>query len=128
MNGGGEIRGQIIRSTEQLFIARLDGLQQTPPNTNTSTGAAGVIVTTATGAAKYQARWDGADFVTTMAHIHQGGPGASGPVVLGFVTDGGTSVAGSGTITGWPADGGYYVNVHSEDAGNGIIRGALIKQ
>ena len=61
----------------------------------------------------------------------QVGPATNGGVVLSFALDGGNFIAGAGTITGWPADGGYYFNIHTADGGGaagGLLRGDLQKQ
>ncbi|MBK7863310.1 MAG: CHRD domain-containing protein [Archangiaceae bacterium] len=129
-NPNGEIRGQLVLPAEDLYLARVNGAQQVPLAIHPGSGVIGVIIDRTTGAAKYEASWS-ANVVATAAHLHQGGPGVDGPVVLGFAVDGGTRVWGGGMISGWPADGGYYFNVHTADGGGtggGLIRGNLIKQ
>ena len=67
----------------------------------------------------------------TGAHIHRGGPGVDGPVVLPLkqATEGGWR--GCSNDTGWVQrafDEGlsnYYVNVHTAEYPNGAIRGQL---
>ena len=67
----------------------------------------------------------------TGAHIHRGGPGVDGPVVLPLkqATEGGWR--GCSNETGWVQrafDEGlsnYYVNVHTAEYPNGAIRGQL---
>jgi hypothetical protein len=67
----------------------------------------------------------------TMAHIHKGAAGVSGPVVVPFAnpTDGKTSgcapvsKAVADELLAHPAD--YYVNVHTPKFPKGAIRGQL---
>jgi hypothetical protein len=69
----------------------------------------------------------------TAAHIHVGGPGAAGPIVVGLIAP--TTGSSSGCVT---ADAdiikairqnpqGYYVNVHNAPFPAGAVRGQLSK-
>jgi CHRD domain-containing protein/putative Ig domain-containing protein len=142
-NPGGEIRSQIIPSattfitdkgnpvTTNNFSALLSGAQEVPANTSRATGystialdpvaktISGVVVTSG--------------IVGTVAHIHDGLPGISGPPVI--------TLAGGPTVWTVPAGtvlndaqiarltaGAYYVNVHTTQAPDGEIRGQLNQQ
>jgi CHRD domain len=78
----------------------------------------------------YWGSWTG-DVEATMSHIHQGGAAGTGNVVVPLTL---TADAGgfSGTFplvdltNATNSDGGFYVNVHTVDAGNGLIRGQLV--
>jgi serine/threonine-protein kinase len=67
----------------------------------------------------------------TFAHIHQGGPTVSGPIIvpLGatYSSSGcrGASASTIAAILGNPA--GYYVNVHSQKFPDGAMRGQLVQ-
>jgi hypothetical protein len=71
----------------------------------------------------------------TMAHIHRGGPGVNGPVVLPLrvpLNGIGSAVTGCvqvdrallSQIRATP--GGFYVNVHTRDFPGGAVRGQLL--
>lgn len=142
-NPNGEIRSQIIPSattfitdkgnpvTANNFSALLSGAQEVPANTSKATGystiafdpvaksISGVVVTSG--------------IVGTVAHIHDGLPGVSGPPII--------PLAGGPTVWTVPAGtiltdaqiarltaGAYYVNVHTTQAPDGEIRGQLNQQ
>ena len=70
----------------------------------------------------------------TMAHIHKGAAGVSGPVVAPLATPDAAGKATGCATAGQPvvADilanpGGYYVNVHNAEHPAGAIRGQLSK-
>ncbi len=99
-----------------------------------------------TGIVDFQVTLNGFPLLTqvTAAHIHVGGVGVAGAVVLdtGLTAAGGTTLTtGSGTITrnGIAVDGdlidafnlgpsSYYFNVHTQLNGTGAVRGQLVKQ
>jgi CHRD domain-containing protein len=85
--------------------------------------------------------FSGLSGAATMAHIHFGPPGATGPVVLGFGQRPASPYSGSFSAADYhgvpdgPADfaalvaaiksGQTYINVHTDACGGGEIRGQL---
>ena len=72
----------------------------------------------------------------TLAHIHQGGPNADGPVFVGLqIPSSGLSGSKAACVTVPNAKanaikanpGGFYVNVHNSAFQNGAIRGQLFQ-
>jgi hypothetical protein len=96
------------------------------------TGTATVTVDTTKNEVCYTLAVSGID-PATMAHIHKGAAGASGPVVVPFDPPTSGSSEGckpvtaevSGAIAASPGD--YYVNVHNAAFPKGAIRGQLSK-
>jgi len=64
---------------------------------------------------------------TLKYHIHQGAAGAAGPVVVDFMGQQDTCVAGDpATVSGIIANPeGYYINLHSKNYPEGAMRGQL---
>ncbi len=116
----------------RIFTATLTGAQEVPPNASTATGTGTVVVDTATKA--LTATVTTAGIVGTVAHIHSGVSGVSGPVVFPLAE----TALGSGrwgtTVTLTPEEfnllmaGSYYINVHSLAFPAGEIRGQIIFQ
>jgi hypothetical protein len=120
------------------LAATLSGANEVPgPGDPDGRGKAVVRLSGTT--ACYLLEWSGIG-APTAAHIHQGGAGVAGPVVVLFFQPGtnaaslpGTlsSVAGcvdvdpalAGRIAASPRD--WYVNIHTADFGAGAIRGQL---
>jgi hypothetical protein len=70
----------------------------------------------------------------TMAHIHKGAAGASGPVVVPLTKPDASGKSSGCATAGQPVvaeilanPGGYYVNVHNAEHPGGAIRGQLSK-
>ena len=112
-----------------------------PPNTGVplyaklgvaGQGAATVVVDPPKGTACYLLNVGGLADVTA-AHIHLGGPGENGRVVVPFDNPEGGTSGGCATVTAEQSaallanPGGYYVNVHTRAQPQGAIRGQLMK-
>ena len=106
----------------------LNGAEETPPVTTSAT-ASGTITVAADKSVSGTLKTQGID--GTVAHIHVGAPGQSGPpiITLNKGADGAWSVpAGSKLTDEQYADfkaGKLYVNVHSAAHKAGEIRGQL---
>jgi hypothetical protein len=123
----GEIRGQILRPGETLFVTPLVGAEETPPNHSTATGTASVILDATRSRIHFRAL--SANIVPTEVHIHRGIAGVAGPVVIDLGTPSNT-VEGSAAISAGEVqdlvDGLLYVNEHSAQFAKGEIRGQLL--
>jgi hypothetical protein len=115
----------------EMFSAYLEGRQEVPATGSTATGYARILVNESTMQITYTVVFNNLSSAQNGAHIHSGVIGATGPIIIGFATPGGTS----GTITGTAAitapqlalmrQHGTYVNVHSVNFPNGEIRGQV---
>jgi hypothetical protein len=107
---------------------KLTGAEETPPVTTSATGTATIAVT-ADKSVSGIIKTEGID--GTVAHIHTGAPGQSGPPIITLVkgADGAWSVpAGSKLTDEQYAEykaGDLYVNVHSAQHKAGEIRGQI---
>lgn len=128
---GGAIRGQLTGTSTASFgwIVAVDLKGTTEPN---ATGTAVVRIRKDAGQVCYRLHAANVTLPTIGAHIHRGGAGVSGPVVVPFTppgTDGNSSgcTAASSSlideIIGNPA--GFYVNVHTKEHPGGAIRAQL---
>ncbi|MBC7888112.1 MAG: CHRD domain-containing protein [Ferruginibacter sp.] len=132
---GGEIRAQLTVTTDgqtEFFNARLQGAQQTPPNGSLATGAVSAIIDKATNTLYLTGNYTGLTAAASNAHIHTGGPGASGGVIvpLNFTTATTGTLDTSMVLTATVRDniltGNTYVNVHTPGIYSaGEIRGQL---
>lgn len=128
---GGAIRGQLTgTSTDDFGWVRAITLQgSTEPN---ATGTAVVRIRKAAGLVCYRLHAANVTLPTTASHIHRGGAGVNGPVVVPFTAPGAdgnssgctaTTAALIDEIIGNPA--GFYVNVHTKEHPGGAIRAQL---
>jgi hypothetical protein len=134
-NPGGEIRGQInLRGGVVAGLAALDGAQEVPPNASTATGR-GTIVFDSTTREVLVAYVTHNVAATTVAHIHTGAPGVSGPADVLTLTQGSgiytapnPSTLTTQNVTNLNA-GNTYFNVHSAPPfAAGEIRGQIAVQ
>jgi hypothetical protein len=130
-----------VVAQEQKFVATLSGQEEVPPTNSQTTGMAEFTITGEN--AEYSVNASNIQGVTA-GHIHSGGQGENGPIVVTlFKNDSPTNeVSETGSITvdkleGPMAgkqltdlvtamrNGEIYVNIHTEQNPNGEIRGQI---
>jgi hypothetical protein len=136
------------------FTMQLSPAVETPPITNTESVASGSVtitfvttkdasgnITSATATAVVSLQGFPAGSTITASHIHAGGTGVRGSVLIGFPPPSVTLAGGSGTYTATatPAPTGdqvtnilansnqFYFNVHSALNPGGVIRAQLVR-
>ena len=128
INANGELRGQLVKSGEVVYLGRMSGLEEVPPLTTTATGGAQFILDPATGMLRYEAIFT--NMTANAAHLHEGALGTNGAVAFPLAVVG-TGAKGSVTLT--PANvttlngAGYYINAHTALNPNGEIRGQVVR-
>ncbi|MCX6623296.1 MAG: CHRD domain-containing protein [Acidobacteria bacterium] len=150
----GIIRGQLLRAQVTTLLASMSPLNETPPITDYQASAQAAVVVVATRDTQgsltsaqvfFDAAYTMPEAVTfTGFHIHRGGPGVAGPVVINTGLRSEASTAnGVGTLS-YPVevavqnlasaaavDGlfndpwNYYINLHTSQYPNGIVRNQL---
>jgi Cu/Zn superoxide dismutase len=132
----GEVRGQLSCAQAPgtvMLAARLSGAEEVPPVSTDATATVQLTLDRQTGTVIGSWRVTGLSAELTAAHIHQGGLGVNGPIVVPFTNlpASGGSFTTTGSVTPAVIDsivanpGGFYVNVHSATRPNGEIRGQL---
>jgi hypothetical protein len=132
-NPNGEIRGQVLQATLAGFYAKLDGSQETPPNSSSATGMAFVVLSPG-GTVTYRATFTGLS--PNAAHFHNGSAGVAAGVVKGFTLLNNTAFGtwSSGDATQPLTDallrdlvrGRIYANAHTAAFPGGEIRGQVL--
>jgi hypothetical protein len=132
-NGGGEIRGQILRPGETVFVASLRGSEEVPPISSAATAQASLILSADRDQIRYRVAFAG--LTPTAGHVHRGIAGSNGPVAAAL------SAAAAGANTG-VIEGTFaidaagvqdlalrqlYVNLHSDAHAGGEIRGQVVR-
>jgi hypothetical protein len=125
---GGEIRGQILRPGETLWVARLNGPEETPPTTTaTGTAAFSLIVNSAHTSGHYRVT---TSVIPLVGHIHPGLAGIAGDPLITMTFVGSTAEADIpfDDATFQALDqAGLYANVHTVDSLTGPIRGQILR-
>jgi len=109
-----------------LFVANLNGSQETPPTNSTATGTATLLLSPDETSAVLSLNFSGLSSAETGAHIHgPGGPGVIAPILFplanGNLSD--VSISLTATDVANLKNGLLYINVHSSNFPNGEIRG-----
>lgn len=112
------------------FVASLSPEANMPPGPSGATGSATIEIDAAAGQVCQTITYSGVGAPLSMAHIHVGDATVNGPVVVDLqVLPSGQQACSNadatvlGEIVGNPA--GYYVNLHTEDFPQGVLRGQL---
>ncbi|HVN76703.1 MAG TPA: CHRD domain-containing protein [Thermoanaerobaculaceae bacterium] len=127
----GAVRGQLLGDGPASFAlaTTLRGSREPAGGSSTGEGFA-ALVFDASGVDYYL--WETGLSAPTAAHVHTGGAGVSGPVLVGLSpTFAGGQAMGSVAVDGatlaaiQASPELYYVNIHTGDFPNGAIRGQL---
>jgi uncharacterized repeat protein (TIGR01451 family) len=117
---------EIKSKPSQVFLATLNGMQETPPNSSTATGTATLLLSPDEKTATLSLRFSGLSSAQSDAHIH--GPAAPGvaappifPLPPGQLSDHQISLTAQQVLD--LKNGLHYVNVHSSMFPSGEIRG-----
>lgn len=139
-NGGGEIRGQVVPRDVDVARTELQGQQENPPVINAEgiSGIGYITVNSArqsiVGTVTVEGFVPFLDAPIGPVHLHNGFAGENGPVFLPLFALEGSETSFRGTETDAIdsvdfdriANGGVYINVHSEANGSGEIRGQVV--
>jgi hypothetical protein len=123
----------LAQAAPQTFSVRLSGAEQVPPVASPGTGTVYFTWDPPSSELTWSATFSGLSSPATMAHIHNGGKGKNGPVVLWLSTRGAppeSPFGGSATLTPTQVSqlkaGDWYVNLHSKNHPAGELRGQVV--
>jgi len=128
---GGAMRGQLLGDGPATFAlaTTLRGSREPSGGSASGQGFAAIVFDTSS---LYYYLWETGIAAPTAAHIHTGGAGANGAVLVGLSpTFGGGQAMGSVAVDAATLDAIqaspelYYVNIHNADFPGGAIRGQL---
>lgn len=130
---GGEIRGQLVRQSETVYLkAILEGSQEVPANASAGSGIVLVRFNSSTNVLELGGDYQNVSAPLTASHIHSPAPvGTNASVLASIANTGGTSGALSASVVltmPQAADllnGLMYVNVHNANFPGGELRGQL---
>lgn len=119
----------------QLFASLFSGNERPSIPPSAANGTASVVIVNATTICWSLLLTGGGGGVPTAAHIHRGGPGVVGPVVVPLLPPASTTTGFRASCrTGLPAalvsdirlnPSNYYVNIHTSAFATGYVRGQL---
>jgi CHRD domain len=121
-----------LAQTKGQYRARLSTVPIDVAMQATIAGSGAVTATLAGTRLAVSGTYTGLKSAATVAHIHEGPKGVPGPPVFDLTVSGGTSgnISGTLTLTADQAEnlakGRYYVQLHSEKAPDGNLRGWLL--
>ncbi len=136
LNGGGEIRGQLVPQAVGVPLSVALSADAEKPNSTTSSGSGFGLLSLEGETLRFSIGFSNLNSAATAAHIH--GPGTSqqsAPVVISLVPFNGGSFGTSGQLSGSVAvtpaqrdmllSGLGYANVHTTNYPGGEIRGQI---
>lgn len=113
-----------------LYLARMIGANENPPNTSTFTGTGVLILNDAETQAIVTATHD-INIPLTGGHIHRGTAAVNGPVILPFAAPASPVGPITWAIPATEIDNlknlGHYMNFHTATNPGGVIRGTLVR-
>lgn len=117
---------------DTIFVATLQGSQESTPNNSPATGVGSVILNAAETQVTIKLQFSGLTSNQVAGHIHAAAPrGANSGVFIGFTSGGTTSGTVNMTSSVTPQrvselkNGLWYFNVHSQMFSGGEIRGQI---
>lgn len=131
-NPNGELRAQMVWSDKLNFVSALDGAQEVPATTAVGKGVALIRLNAKMDSLWYDILVDSTTGTITGAHLHDGGKGTNGGVLVNL-SSGINGNMISGVVTGLAKAtlnkimrGNVYINVHTATNANGEVRGQLM--
>jgi 2-amino-4-hydroxy-6-hydroxymethyldihydropteridine diphosphokinase/putative membrane protein len=133
----GDIRGQLLRPGESLYIVRMSGAKEATPVSPAGNGSGSFVLSADRTSLRYDLVARDMTSKVTMAHIHEGAVGVNGPVVHNLAITSAAEAAPfvatlAGLIEGLPGSDAtkldaelFYVNVHTSTNPTGEIRDQL---
>ena len=134
-NAPGELRVQLVDGNSiTLSMLELDPDSTVPPaNAPGASGTGSVTVNTVSGAISGSITVSGTTGQPTVAHVHLGGVGEAGPIVIGLDgnSDGSVWTIPAGSVLDAASiqafiEGNLYINVHTEANAPGELRVQLV--
>jgi CHRD domain len=124
----GAARGQLMPVDPQLLTALISSTNEVPPNASGTLGGVAILAVDATNQVCVSIALSGQTIDKVVAmHIHSGGAGVNGPVIIPFTPGKDSCTTGSNdavsAILANPA--GNYFNIHTAANPNGEARGQL---
>ena len=125
----GEIRGQILRPGETVFVASLRGAEEVPPVVTTASAQASLILSPDRDQMRFRIAFSG--LTPTLAHVHRGIAGVNGMVVEPLAPIGAATVEGSFPVNAADVQDlalrQWYLNLHSAANPMGELRGQVLR-
>ena len=124
----------ISAQSDETFKGRLSAVPVTLVTLSTTTGSGTLTAVLEGSTLAIDGEFDGMNSPATVAHLHRAPRGLRGPRAFDLIVTKATSgaVKGSLTLTTDQAEelknGGYYIQIHTEQNPDGQLRGWLLKE